>query len=555
MFYRLRRRLRALSSVGNVLNVRTVGAVAGVAGGGDAIQLAIDKFIEDPYKYEAIYLPRGVYRTTVPLMVKGDGTVSITMIGAGGTAYPNGGSTGGAVIQFEGSAGSQLNLPVMIIQAGRGCLFEGIQFKSLGNTAPDDIDTSTHSHLYTHPDRDDWVSSSVRTNRYSPQCVVCIDPFIDGNPGGDSANQYPGYSPHYTSGLSYSSNIIFSNCTFQGGYVGTAVTPSGGGANGENFLFDHCYWIHNTIHHSMGQSQSRAVEIRSPKMFGSWVCIDDEEIGPGGNPGNHPVITGAPNIGGTRYVFNLQLVQPFALRDAHIESTASLGKLGTGQSGGQQGAVLDNCNISFRPALASSGATNSTEVDFHLMTWGMVELRHCSITNSGALVRFWNASSGRLAVRNCRFTDASEGGSVPVSFSSRGSALITDTVQTYDPGFGAVYNADPKTDITTVDINGGANVTVVQDATVLSRGTVALASTTGLEVGMIVEMLNTTPNAMQPQLTATGQTAYSYYGGVGVISSVSVDSSITLTELPLSFPYDMAVRIRAVKWDHSEGSD
>lgn len=544
-------------SILNTLNVRDFGAEPNVAGGGDAIQDAINKFIDNQDKYNAIIIPPGEYKLTQPLFcipTAGAGFQKTVMISSGRFSL-GGPSFGGCIFTLEGD-GYQ-DWPVMIIQAGRGCYFEGITFQNTGNTAPfDNLSAEGTNAAYAFPDREDWSQPGTRTNRRSPNCAVAIDPFTDGYPGSDINNAYPGLEdyyggPLYPSPNAGSSATTFNGCTFRGGYVGVASSPPGDISgvdvvqNNENNLFDQCQFVYNTYHYATGQSQERGNTLRGFSAYGSWCAVSTELVGPGGNHANCPYIKDA-NIGGTNYVFDINALQKVYISNVYIESSASLGKLGIGATGTQGGVHIDG--LTMAPNIAGE---NLPEIPFHIQTFGLVEISNSNMasrTGNQGFIRLFS-SNGRVTLRNFSVTTRSEFNDhhVPFGFNKK-EVIFGHPWQSYNPGVGAVYHDDPLSEISYLDLDGDPIVQVVQNGSDLGSGTISLTSTAGIEVGDMVRIATNSPNAYTPQVISPGEVAYAYQGPVAMVTSIDIDDSITLDRLPYEFPFDTDLRLEVIRW-------
>jgi hypothetical protein len=320
--------------------------------------------------------------------------------------------------------------------------------------------------------------------------------------------------------------------------------------NAESFEFNCCYWHYNRVHYSQGQSQSRANRITSPRMVGSFIAIDDQLLAPSGNPGVNPFIDGTPNIGQTRFVFNLGLAtQTFHLSNMYCEAIASLGRLGTGLSGTMAGAILTACSVTFYDQKVY--APSHPDVPYNLDAWGIVQLIGCqfSFAAFSGLLRVSNPA-GRLVLDGCKIFQAdSPSGYVPAGFHSRDSELETRLLHLYNSSLGPVFQNDPKGagKFSSLSVNGGGNVTVLVGAN-SSEGTVALANTTGLNVGDVISLAASSPTAYAPERFPASLAAYNYTGPVGQIRSIVPNTSITIDRLPKGFPFSVPVKLDVLRW-------
>ena len=548
-------------------------AVPDVPGGADAIQYAIDEFQANPDKYYAIWIPPGRYRLTKPLVMGVDGGFTrVAMIGAPRSFVSETAALAGVSIVYEGDGtGNEKQTPLLILQGMRSTHIQGIHFVSRGNPNPAQIFSggAGAAAMYFNTSRADWVAPGVRTNPRSPQCVIAIDPFIPEDPGGEDTSRYPGFEEYYGGAVwsnpTGSSDIHFEGCGAEGGYVGVAVSPPGDVLgvdlvqNAENFEFRDFFWVANTIHFSQGQSQSRANNLHSPRMIRSWLCIDDAHVGPGGNAGINPTITGAANIGLCVWVFNLNLTtgNQLHLTQAHFENVLSLGKLGYGASSVNLGATFHNCLFNFLAAdtarnasPAAPTAENEPEIPFQVMTWGVNIFENCVFgvsQSSTGLWRIWTAS-GRTLFRGCHILDDDRNNRVQLGFPTSGDEWVMQHVHTRNVGIGGIYQDDVKPLVTVQDIDGGGIVQVVQDPVVQSRGTIAVSSTGQLAVGDLVRLKASSPTKYVPQTIDDTQFAYAFPGPVGFVSAIAPNASVTVSGLPNGFPFAQDLRLEATTW-------
>lgn len=309
--------------------------------------------------------------------------------------------------------------------------------------------------------------------------------------------------------------------------------------NNENSVFEDCHWTYNAIQYSCGQSQARNTVLANPRMHGSWLAIDDGYIGPGGNAGVAPLIERGGNLGMTRYLFNLGLTTGTVhYRSLHIEATASLGKLGTGASGAQGGAMLSALTVSF--ATAAQCAPHCAEVPFHLATFGRVTLDTCELAAPGTVLRLWNADTGALVMRSCAIQAITEGGYVQAAF-SRDDSRHLEHIQVRTPS-GAVYQVAPPKPTVEV-LNGGAPMTFV--ATSPRIATAQITTATGLAIGKTLRIVGASPYV--PQTLDPSQHPYPCTATLGRVTSFDA-ASVTVEGLPYGFPLGVPVLVRTAAW-------
>jgi hypothetical protein len=282
-----------------------------------------------------------------------------------------------------------------------------------------------------------------------------------GDPLYDADSSRPKSGDYYRGFERSSSAVTFKNCTFSSNFIGTAISPAGAACpvnlsaptsytytrsdsttylvqrpsyvnsqwtgvgndrtqNCENFVFERCNWEYNTIQYSTGQSQARQNTIYQSAMFGSFISIDTEFVGPKGNPGVVPQFVGAQNIGGTKYVFNIGIAtQNFTIRDLYFESAASLGRIAFGKSSTNGVALVEGGSFTIMypgevgSAAQSSGGLitkpntkniNLPSIPFHLSArGGTTVFNGCTFVCQDDILRFetLDHDGARLVFNNC----------------------------------------------------------------------------------------------------------------------------------------------------------
>jgi hypothetical protein len=531
--------------VTSFLNVLDFGAERNVSGGGDAIQDAINEMLNNIDKYTAILVPPGEYKLTRPLRVfppGGVGLVKVVIWSTGGFGVDQGGF-GATLFTLEGPNPEEL--PVMIIQGGRGCEFVGINFVNSGNPKPkENLTSEPIAAGLAFPEISDWVTPGVRTNGRSPCCAVVIDPFTDGYPGNDIDNTYPGFEdfyggPAYPSPLG-SSKSKFVNCCFIGGYVGVASSPPGdiNGIdviqNNENNNYINCSWIYNTFHYASGQSQERGNSIYSASMFGSFCAITTEIVGPGGNPGNCPYINMA-NIGGTRFVFDLNGFQKATLQNIYVESSAALGRLGQGVSSAAGGYTIDGLTATL---INSRGASKKyADVPTHLITTGICRLKNVQIESiSGNNFLFKTTILfGRCIFDDLLLSRSSDSNYHTYFGINTPNLARTNYCSLPSATFGLNYLDDIIPNIEIDDFSGDPSVPLFFLEDGYDEGVIFLTNTSGLEVGDMIALSSNTPNSVTVQDTSNTSLNTSLNCPFAYITNVEVDSQILIQQISYGF--------------------
>jgi len=439
------------------LGVGYINAQQNVASGGDPIQDAIDYFINNPGEFYAIYIPPGLYRISNPLIIASvNDFVACEIISTANAAFTAAGKVGGAVITWNQDTVERGTLssgapnvvrrgsdqPVLIIQGARRVSVQGVEFLGVNEAPVGQTFDDNFSKLVTS-EFEDWYDSDIRDNPFSPAACVVIDPFMNSYPGGLDSNMYPGLSYYYNNGIAPfsgvlfqrgSSNITFKNCSFRKNFVGVGISPAGPAGsyvsetlqqgdyinslwrpsgevvqNAENFTFNECFFEFNTIHYSTGQSQARQNCLQSPRMFGSYTSIDTVFVGPGGNSGVVPILDGAPNIGGCKYMFNVgvnAMGGTATFNNVYAESIASLGTIGFGRTGNSNHAKFSGCSFTFITAEETGAGSQAGKcpgsIPYHFHNGdGIVEFSVCSFASSGEVLKFSSSDFSKIVLNNC----------------------------------------------------------------------------------------------------------------------------------------------------------
>lgn len=616
----------------------------GANNGGDPIQDAIDLFLANPDDYFAIYIPPGVYRISAPLIIAKSGDYSACNIISTLNAFPEAGVIGGARIAWNTglnpSTGDKygVEVPMLAIQGARNVSLQGINFDGPNPAAITDAAIGSDFAKLLSSSYESWLSSSIRDNPFSPQCAVVVDPFINGVPGGAASNMYPGLESYYNNGVSSSagpkyqlgsSNIVFDYCSFNRNAFGVVISPPGpsgtinlstpNGAyrqspvapyfvqsgdvvqNAENFTFKNCFWNYNRVHYSTGQSQARANNLHSPRMFGSYISIDSLIVGPLGNPGVPPAFSGAPNIGGSKYIFNLGTsAQNFDINNLYVESCGGIGRVQLGANAGAKPIKFTSCDFTF---LSRTGAG---EVPFHFNSFnGPVRFDSCVFsTEQSNPLRFWNGAGSYFNFSSCKFNSLSAATSsinpisgAPVTLqraligfsnplnvrmdlcevaTSDGARTFSDPVRyglwsqsgdysnkTFVPVAGtnyreAIFNIGTSMPtMTALSSSGGADAAgsvAIGDMIILRSGTFQPEIRTGIPhpSGSGDSWSPNTVEVSPPSYTYSDATKYEYLGVIGRVKDYNLEGSnyyITASNIFNNFPFDAPQTVRFFRWN------
>lgn len=191
------------------------GAVGnGKADDTQAVQAAIDSAIKVRGR---VYIGKK-YRTTSTLIAaewKGTdyGIFSFQLIGDGN--YWDVGTSSKILMDFTDG-------PALAIQRGKGIVISGVSFEGKWKGP---------GRIQTIPKYADYGDTTFRDTRFSPSCLIAIDPF---GPKVPADGGYPRLTSWYRGGKSGSTGIQIEHCTLQGAPIGLITSPSGQTVNGEN---------------------------------------------------------------------------------------------------------------------------------------------------------------------------------------------------------------------------------------------------------------------------------------------------------------------------------
>jgi hypothetical protein len=207
-----------------------------------AIQRAVNYAVNNQAKPRVYFSQSGQYRAKNIILAKYAGGqpqfFSLTMEG------PSGAVGGGLGVELYCDNG---NAAIIHVQLGRNLVIRNIGFAGVVAAPSGDVVSRTQAS---------WTNNgAVRTNRYSPNAGISIDPFLNDIA---EANRYPGLSSWYK-GVPYAgtSNMLIENCAFSSLAVGIMVSASGQ-ANGDNIVCRGGTAYNCKAFWAAGQLQSRA---------------------------------------------------------------------------------------------------------------------------------------------------------------------------------------------------------------------------------------------------------------------------------------------------------
>lgn len=535
-------------------------AIAGTPGGGDFIQDAIDHYISNPNDYHAIYLPPGTYRLTKPLVVRnGTGTARVDMIGGSGTSIPfTSGVADGAILQLDGGLNADTNTynaanhAVMYIQGGLGCKFKGIRFHNTYNTLPN---SATAANILTRNSTSDWTTSSTRTNIYSPCGALSIDPFINGNPGGNAANQHPQFGTEYSTNVTQSEFLTFENCSFSGGYVGTAIALADANVVTNNITFNNCHWNSNTISIS---SRGKGIELNSPYFEKSYTNLDNIFVGPpSGVQKSQPVLTGLPKVRLCRNLLSLNGDDVLHISNLDLETTPSLGEFGVIDSNDNNSVKFTGCKFTF--LTATNQSIDDGEADFILLTRCPVEFDNCTIKNDSeaGLLRFIQPSTfgGFMTFRNTTFLNADSNDAMGLGFARPESVEFINckSESTNENGQITINNFLSRYEYFETDQN--VTLTKVGSATTGNQATATYTNNIeNLEVGDVAVVWDTSTAVSIPRVDTAATNIVPTFTPIGVVTNINSSTGVvTISYLSRAVSFTAPYRIYYARTLVSDG--
>lgn len=503
-------------------------AVPGQAGGGDVIQEAIDYFIDNADGYHALYLPPGTYQLSEPLIIRnGTGQCRVNMIGGSGNALPfTSGLADGAILQLDGNVTFDAdNHAVVYIQGGVGCTFKGIGFHNTANTLPN---SATLSNILQRNTYGDWTSPGVRENPASPCAAVAIDPFMNGNPNASALNQYPQLSAQYGTAVSQSEFITFENCSFSGGFVGTAIALPEPNSTTNNILFKDCHWSSNTI---SSFSRGEGIEFRSPYMEKAYVHFDNEILGPStyGVTRSQPVLTGIPKIRLSRHVFALNGDSVLNVSNLDVAETASLGEFGVVEANTNHSVKFTGCKFNFLTATEQS--IDDGETDYVLLTRCPVEFDACSFQNDSGegIIKFVNSAvqGSTITLRNSSFLNSHPNDSLGISFTRPQAVKLIDCkAQSLDEGNQTMLN-NFLSRYEYFDIGENVSLTKIGSATTGNEATATFSlSISNIAVGDIAVVWDGATAVSLPRVDDNLSDVVPEFTPIGVVTNVNTSTGV-----------------------------
>lgn len=259
--------------------------------------------------------------------------------------------------------------PAVMVQQARSFVFRNITVSGQNDIVSLMGVLPTFTGLFTNSN---YVTNGCRDTRYSPYAGICIDPFGTSVPADGG---YPGYSAYYLGGNAGSMYTLLDSVIVQKFVVAIALTPNGNTQNNEDVTLYSCKTMYNKVSLSIGQSQSRNVNVYGHTAWFHLVAFDGLSYGQ--RQGFLPNIFGA-NISLAKYFtastssFNTTL----GVYNVYTEQLGSIGFLSSNSPASiHNGIVFSGCTFKF-------GSSNGITPDYHVVAWCPVVFSGCTITTS-----------------------------------------------------------------------------------------------------------------------------------------------------------------------------
>ncbi|MBN8806895.1 MAG: hypothetical protein J0I47_01455 [Sphingomonas sp.] len=332
----------------------TYDAVSGLYRGTDdtvALQALVDWSLFWDRKTAVIRIGGGAYRTTRPIYVgRNTDYHSVTIVGEG---VPFGPGFAGTKLFADHDAGPALALS--------GILRGGVRDLGIFGSSGHWIDSNGLGQLGRTPSVDD-VSLSTWSNpatprqaesRYAPYAGIAIDPFRGKRPpnGYDVESDVPrwlGTADHYGQEFA-STELAIERVAVRGFNTAFAVQPCASDGNGDFIRFRDCS-ANSCVHGwSIGNSQSRAVELHTCTANGLHTVIDTAAHGArnGCLQGRVTLLSVSNAIGIFNFSNGLATVGPAIFENLYCEAVYRLGTLGAGSTADSALAFVD-CQLGFQ---------------------------------------------------------------------------------------------------------------------------------------------------------------------------------------------------------------
>lgn len=377
----------------------------------DALQAAIDYCLNSDeqtpldtfQRTRMLYIPKGIYRITRPLLIRKRYPDSIDKSILHGT-YASVHIYGEKRGSFDKNADSMIyaefhDAPAIIVQSGLGVILRNLcvvgvnrfdasfaNWYAPGGAFANDkggqqgllLDDNTFfynwaTHIWLDPLKKPPALNGIpRDKLQSPYAGICIDPFVDPTA---AKTKYPGFDAEYAV-LDYpgSSEIVIEGCAITRFIVDIMICPVGSLRNAENITVRETRLETSKVAIAISQSQTRGVNLVNCVITLCQAGIDNRTYG-AGTPGT------APNVRGlvaalARWLFNLDMqTSALTFTGIHAEAFASIGQVPAPFGVGQNMLTFEGCDFDFY--------ASRPQTETHLLNFGPVRFVGCSFNAFG----------------------------------------------------------------------------------------------------------------------------------------------------------------------------
>ena len=316
-----------------------------------AVQALVDWTLYWNHSTGSIAIGPGAYRTTRPIYVGRNTDYHSVVIEGDGAAFGPG--FAGTRIFADHDLGPAIALSGILRGGCRNFAVFGrgmrwIESNALGqlNRKPrlDDLDIASWS---------DPAEPRQGERRYAPYAAIAIDPFRGDRPsdGYDTAADVPawlGTADHYGNAFS-SSELAIEKVAARGFNTAFVIQPCASDGNGDFIRFRDCS-VNGCVHGwSVGNSQSRAVEVHACTANALHTVIDTAAHGArnGCLQGRITLLSVSNSINIFNFSNGLAVVGPTVFKNLYCEAVFRLGEVGAG-SAADSALAFEDCQLGFQ---------------------------------------------------------------------------------------------------------------------------------------------------------------------------------------------------------------
>lgn len=226
-----------------------------------------------------IFITPGLYRTDDALQM-GYGTDfrQLEVMGAG-SGYRGEPTFGGTIIQPTFS-----DRPAVVVQGGRRVKLGGLTLIGLGKNYISSRDLGGETSVVDDTGLAAWIDPALNANansRYAPYAGIAVDPYVGVAPApAYPAVAYPaalGAIAQY--GKARTDTLMVDDCYISGFVVGAVVQPCNDDGNGDFVSFSRTLFEYNAYGVSVGNSQSRNVNLDTVGFRNVHTCLTNNKHG------------------------------------------------------------------------------------------------------------------------------------------------------------------------------------------------------------------------------------------------------------------------------------